>query len=88
MHVFWIKTFEEMHIIYWNFEFLSISYLVSELFLLMLYSMLQDYGIIPGEARLVVVMNEEKKNYKDVRKIKKLALFKRKGYFFLCRLLR
>ncbi|MBQ9972076.1 MAG: hypothetical protein IJP24_01010 [Firmicutes bacterium] len=47
--------------IYWNFEFLSISYLISELLLVMLYSMLQDYGIVPGEAKLVVVMNESKK---------------------------
>lgn len=30
--------------IYWDFEFLSVSYLISELFLLFLHSMLQDYS--------------------------------------------
>lgn len=34
-----------------DFEFLSVSYMVSELFLLMLYGMMQDYGISPGFTR-------------------------------------
>lgn len=33
-------------LIYTDFEFLSVSYIISELLLLMLYGMMQDYGII------------------------------------------
>ena len=36
--------------IYCEFEFLSISYIVSELLLLLLYGMMQDYGIFPGHS--------------------------------------
>ena len=35
-----------------DFEFLSLSYIVSELLLLMLYGMMQDYGILPGSAKV------------------------------------
>lgn len=37
-------------LVYHEFEFLSVSYIVSELLILMLYGMLQDYGILPVEA--------------------------------------
>lgn len=34
-----------------EFEFLSVSYIISELFLLFLYGMLQDYGVMGGSAK-------------------------------------
>jgi len=37
-------------LIYSNFEFLSLSYIISELLLLMLYGMMQDYGILTATA--------------------------------------
>lgn len=36
-------------LIYTEFEFLAVSYIVSEMLLLMLYGMMQDYGIMPVE---------------------------------------
>ena len=45
--------------IYWNFEFLSVSYIVSELLLLMLYGMMQDYGILTDHANQVAESVEE-----------------------------
>ena len=33
-------------LVYTEFEFLSVSYIISELLLLMLYGMMQDYGIL------------------------------------------
>ena len=36
-------------LVYHEFEFLSVSYIVSELLLLMLYGMMQDYGILDVE---------------------------------------
>ena len=41
--VFWLIE----QLIQWDFEFLSISYIISELLLLCLYSMLQDYEQVP-----------------------------------------
>ena len=44
-------------IIYVEFEFLSVSYIVTEIMLLLIYSMLRDYGIVqPGGALLSVQM--------------------------------
>ena len=45
--------------IYWNFEFLSVSYIISELLLLMLYGMMQDYGILADHASTVAEVAEE-----------------------------
>lgn len=45
--------------IYWHFEFLSVSYIVSELLLLMLYGMMQDYGILVDYAAAVTGLREE-----------------------------
>ena len=39
-------------IIYTEFEFLSVSYIISELLLLLLYGMMQDYGIAPESAAM------------------------------------
>ena len=36
-------------LIYTEFELLSVSYIISELLLLLLYGMMQDYGILPEE---------------------------------------
>lgn len=44
--------FIEQHI-YWNFEFLSVSYIISELLMLMLYGMMQDYGILLEHANTI-----------------------------------
>ena len=44
-------------IIYVEFEFLSVSYIVTEIMLLLIYGMLRDYGIVqPGGALLSVQM--------------------------------
>ena len=40
--------------IYTEFEFLAVSYIVSEMLLLMLYGMMQDYGIMPLETNKAV----------------------------------
>lgn len=45
--------------IYWHFEFLSVSYIVSELLLLMLYGMMQDYGILVDYANIVLEKGEQ-----------------------------
>ena len=45
--------------IYWNFEFLSVSYIISELLLLMLYGMMQDYGILADHANTVTEVTEK-----------------------------
>ncbi|MBQ2412127.1 MAG: BMC domain-containing protein [Anaerotignum sp.] len=50
--------FIEQHI-YWDFEFLSVSYIVSELLLLMLYGMMQDYGILVDYAYAISEEEEE-----------------------------
>ncbi len=34
----------------WNFEFLSVSYVITELLLLLLYSLVQEYGVLQQEA--------------------------------------
>lgn len=52
--LFWLV--EQM--IHWNFEFLSVSYIISELLLLCLYSMLQDIKEMQKQA--VVTMNPVK----------------------------
>lgn len=39
-------------LIYTEFELLSVSYLVSELLLLLLYGMMQDYGILPDAEKV------------------------------------
>lgn len=38
-----------------NFEFLSVSYIVTEVILLLLYSMLRDYGIVQPDGQVVSV---------------------------------
>lgn len=43
--------------IYWDFEFLSVSYIISELFLLFLYGMLQDYGVLQDGGAVSVTEN-------------------------------
>ena len=50
--------FIEQHI-YWDFEFLSVSYIVSELLLLMLYGMMQDYGILVDYAYVISEEEDE-----------------------------
>ena len=45
--------------IYWHFEFLSISYIISELLLLMLYGMMQDYGILADYASTISEVGRE-----------------------------
>lgn len=42
-------------LVYHEFEFLAVSYIVSELLLLMLYGMLQDYGILTDDRPLTAV---------------------------------
>lgn len=41
-------------LIYTEFELLSVSYIISELLLLLLYGMMQDYGIVPDKAYVSV----------------------------------
>ena len=54
--------FIEQHI-YWNFEFLSVSYIVSELLLLMLYGMMQDYGILVDYANIISGVEENVQDF-------------------------
>ena len=42
-----------------EFEFLSISYILTELFLLFLYGILQDYGIVAGETVVEIAQRDE-----------------------------
>lgn len=44
-------------LIYTEFELLSVSYIVSELLLLLLYGMMQDYGILPGSEKEPAVVS-------------------------------
>ncbi len=45
--------------IYCNFEFLSVSYIISELLLLMIYGMMQDYGILTDHANAVTGISDK-----------------------------
>ena len=65
--------FIEQHI-YWNFEFLSVSYIVSELLLLMLYGMMQDYGILVDYANIVSGREEPEQKVLPVEEKAELPL--------------
>ena len=47
--LFWLVE----QLIHWNFEFLSVSYVISEMLLLSLYSMLQDYEEMQNKVQSV-----------------------------------
>ena len=64
--LFWL--IEQM--VHWNFEFLSVSYIISELLLLCLYSMLQDIEEMQKQVQPAVVVAEpvktEQRTMEDV----------------------
>ena len=63
--LFWLVE----QFIHWNFEFLSVSYVISEMMLLSLYSMLQDYEEMQKKVQLVAAeepVKAEQKSMDDI----------------------
>ncbi len=58
--MFWLVE----QFIQWDFEFLSVSYIISELLLLVLYSMLQDYEKLHKEAEEQMLFSETEEDIK------------------------
>ena len=63
--LFWLVE----QLIHWNFEFLSVSYIISELLLLCLYSMLQDIEEMQKRVQSVVAVEPEKAKQKSMEDI-------------------
>lgn len=60
--LFWLVE----QFIHWNFEFLSVSYVISEMMLLSLYSMLQDYEEMQKRVQLVAAEEPVKAEQKSM----------------------
>ena len=58
--------FIEQHI-YWDFEFLSVSYIATEVLLLLIYGMLCDYGIVRPETGILSVQLLTQLNTRQVQ---------------------
>ena len=58
---FWLVE----QLVQWNFEFLSVSYIISELLLLCLYSMLQDYEELKERVKVQPHTVKEETNVED-----------------------
>ncbi|MGN0108211.1 MAG: helix-turn-helix transcriptional regulator, partial [Hominilimicola sp.] len=52
-----------------NFEFLSVSYIITEVFLLFLYMMLQDYGLLPTRTEKKTSICEERSENAETENI-------------------
>ena len=63
--LFWLVE----QLIHWNFEFLSVSYVISEMLLLSLYSMLQDYEEMQNKVQSVTAEVPVKAEEKSIETI-------------------